>query len=138
MPPMKMLRSGDPKQVILDKIGMVEDTIPGFQLLGNRVLIAIYEREKTSKVTQGGIHLPDSVLKEDSIQGKAALVVALGPTAFVSDERVQFDDAEVLRVGDWVMAFVSQGIRCAVNGVPCRIIRDQDITMRIPDPDAVW
>ena len=138
MPPMLMRHDGDPKQTIIDKIGMKKGVIPGFNLQGNRVLIAIYMREKTSKITVSGIHIPDSSLAEDKHQGKAALIVALGPTAFVSDERVQFHDDEVLQVGDWVMSFVSHGVSCSVNGVACRIVRDQDITMKIPAPDAVW
>jgi co-chaperonin GroES (HSP10) len=130
-----MRHPDDPKQAIFDKIGMVKKQIPGFHLQGNRVLIAIYERPA---VTKSGIHLSDITLKEDAIQGKAALVVALGPTAFKSDHEYQFNDEDILSVGDWVAAFISHGLRCAVNGVPCRIIRDQDITMRIPAPDAVW
>ena len=135
MPPMKMLHTQDPKKEIFDKLGMREGTIPGFSLQGNRVLIAIYLRPK---VTASGIHLADTTRAEDEHQGKASLIVALGPTAFVSDERVQFDDVEVLRVGDWVASFVSHGLKCSVNGVSCRIIRDQEITMKIPAPDAVW
>jgi co-chaperonin GroES (HSP10) len=133
---MLMKHDDDPKEVISKKIGLTNDgRIPGFSLQGNRVLLAIYERPN---VTKSGIHLSDVTLKEDAIQGKAALVVMLGPSSFRSDERVMFDEAEVLKVGDWVMCFVSHGLRCSVNGVPCRIIRDQDITMRIPAPDQVW
>ncbi len=135
MPPMRMQHETDPREDILKKIGMKNGEIPGFHLQGNRVLLAIYERPK---VTASGIHLADTTRAEDSIQGKAALIVGLGPTAFVSDSVFEFHPDDVRKVGDWVLCFVSLGVRCAVNGQPCRVIRDQDLTMLIPQPDAVW
>ena len=135
MPPMLMKHSEDPKETIYSKIGMKKGVIPGFHLQGNRVLLAIYERPK---VTASGIHLADTTRAEDSIQGKAALVVMLGSSAFVDDSVFKFDPDDVRKVGDWVLCFVSHGLRCAINGQPCRIIRDQDITMLIPAPDQVW
>ena len=135
MPPMRMQHLVDPKKEIYSKIGMEGGEIPGFHLQGNRVLLAIYERPK---VTASGIHLADVTRAEDSIQGKAALIVGLGPSAFVSDDSFEFDAKDKLKVGDWVMCFISHGLRCSVNGTPCRIIRDQDITMKIPAPDQVW
>lgn len=135
MPPMMMKHAEDPKKAIYSKLGMQNGEIPGFHLQGNRVLLAIYERPK---VTASGIHLADVTLAEDAIQGKAALVVGLGPTAFVSDVNFEFDPRDEIKVGDWVMCFVSHGLRCSVHKQPCRIIRDQDITMKIPAPDQVW
>jgi co-chaperonin GroES (HSP10) len=136
MPAMFMEHAEDPREVLSKKIGLTKDgTIPGFNLQGNRVLLAIYERPA---VTKSGVHLSDVTLKEDAIQGKAALVAMLGPSAFRSDDRVKFHESEIRRVGDWVMCFISHGLRCSVNGVPCRIIRDQDIAMQIPVPDVVW
>ena len=135
MPPMLMVHDEDPKEVIYKKIGMVKGKIPGFQLMGNRVLMAIYEMPEKTK---SGLFIPDKSRDENLHQGKAALIVALGPTAFVSDERVHFNEEEILKVGDFVMGFVSHGLRCSINGYPCRIIRDQDITMKIPAPDAIW
>ena len=136
MPPMLMKNDQDPRKVIYDKIGLTTDLkIPGFQLLGNRVMVGVYERPS---ITKSGIHLADVSRQEDLHQGKAGLVVALGPTAFVSDDHFQFGDEDKLKIGDWCMLFVSYGLRCVVNGQVCRIIRDQDITMKIPAPDQVW
>lgn len=57
--------------------------IAGVQLLRNRVLVATYIRpEKTS----GGIIRPDATREEDKWQGKAGLVLAVGPSAFDFDE----------------------------------------------------
>ena len=135
MPPMRMVHEVDPREVIYKKIGMTKDLIiPGFTLMGNRVLVGLYERpEKTAS----GIHLPDKYRSEDLHQGKSGLVLALGHSAFKTDDHFDFGP-DKLKVGDWCMLFVSHGLQCAVNGVPCRIIRDQDITMAIPAPDQVW
>jgi co-chaperonin GroES (HSP10) len=119
---------------IMNAVGMKNGIIPGFELFGNRVLVGVYTR---SAVTKSGIHLPDQTLREDEHQGKAAIVLMKGPTAFVSDSNFDFC-GQTLEVGDWVMSFVSVGIKCVVNGQLCRIVRDQDITMRIPQPDQVY
>ena len=135
MPPMLMQHDQDPRDLIYKKIGMKKDlTIPGFKLLGNRVLIGVYERPVQTK---SKLYIPDATRAEDSHQGKAGLVLALGHAAFVSDDTFNFGP-DKLEIGDWIMLFVSHGLRCFVNGQLCRIIRDQDITMRIPSPDQVY
>lgn len=136
MPFMLMDNAGeDPANVIIKKVGMKKDgVIPGFSLFGNRVLIGVYERPSKTK---SGIHLPDQVRREDEHQGKSALVLMLGHAAFVSDDNFNFGP-DKLEVGDWVLSFISVGIKCVINGQLCRIVRDQDLVMRIPAPDAVW
>jgi len=135
MPPMLMTHTTDPRDDIYKKIGMKRDlTIPGFYLYGNRVLIGIYLRPEKTK---SGIILSDQTRDEDKHQGKAGIVLAMGHSAFKSDDHFSFGPDE-LKVGDWIMLFVSHGLKCAVNGQECRIIRDQDITMKIPAPDAVF
>ena len=125
----------DPAQLIYRKIGMKKaGIIPGFELFGNRLLLGVYERpEKTAK----GIMLPETYRAEEEHQGKAALVLMKGPSSFVDDANFSFQ-GQNLEIGDWVMIFVSHGIKCVVNGQLCRIIRDQDITMKIPAPDTVF
>ena len=135
MPFMLMEHDEDPAQVIYKKVGMTKaGIIPGFQLFGNRVLLGLYERPQKTK---SGLYLADKTRQEDEHQGKAAVVLMKGPTAFVSDFHFDFG-ADSLDVGDWVMMFVSHGLKCMVNGQLCRIIRDQDITMKIPYPDTVF
>jgi co-chaperonin GroES (HSP10) len=136
MPFMLMEHENDPRQVIYKKIGMKKlGELPGFKLLRNDVLLGVYERPEKTK---SGIHLPDSTRNEDSMQGKAALVLALGPTAFVSDEHVTFHPEQKVGVGDWVSIWVSDGRKIVINGQLCRIIRDQDVVLSIPSPDSVW
>jgi len=135
VPPMLMTHTEDPRDVIYKKVGMKKDgTIPGFHLLGNRVLVGIYERPTKTK---SGIILADQTRREDEHQGKAAVILMKGNAAFVSDDHFDFNGDNV-EVGDWIMLFVSHGLKCFVNGQLCRIIRDQDITMRIPSPDQVY
>ncbi len=134
MPPMLMSHDEDPRQLIFDKIGMKKGVIPGFTLFGNRVLLGVYERPSKTK---SGIILADQTRNEDQHQGKAAVVLMKGPTAFVSDAHYDFQGQDV-EVGDWVTLWVGDGRRLFLNGQLCRIIRDQDINMKIPSPDQVF
>jgi len=136
MPFMLMEHENDPRQAIYKKIGMKKlGELPGFKLLRNDVLLGVYERPEKTK---SGIVLPDVTRKEDEHQGKAALVLALGPTAFVSDDHVIFHAEQHVEPGDWVSIWVSDGRKVTINGQLCRIIRDQDVVMKIPAPDVVF
>ena len=134
MPPMLMQHDVDPRDVIFNKIGLKKGVVPGFTLFGNRVLVAVYERPDQTK---SKIFIPDSVRDEDRHQGKAAVVLMKGPTAFVSDDHFDFQEQNV-DVGDWISLWVTDGRRIVINGQLCRIIRDQDINMKIPAPDQVY
>ena len=130
MPPMLMQHDVDPAKAIMDKVGNLD----GFELFGNQILLGIYERPK---VTKSGIHLADVTRQEDRYQGKAALVIKKGPSAFVSDEHYDFKGQNV-EIGDWVAIFVSDGRQIIINGQLCRITEDQFIRLRIPSPDMVF
>ena len=70
----------DPKRALLDSIG--SDWLDSIEIFHNQVLVATYiEPEKT----RGGIIRPDRTLAENRFQGKAALVLKMGPLAFVDD-----------------------------------------------------
>jgi len=138
MPFMLMDHGGrDPRQDIYSKIGMVSlGVLSGFDLLRNDVLLGIYERPQRTK---SGIELPDKYRDEDLHQGKAALVLMLGPTAFASDAHANFDDPRrKVGPGDWVSIWVNDGRQININGQACRIVRDQDVVMRIPAPDVIF
>lgn len=132
---LKMVHDQDPAKLILDKVGMTKlGELPGFHLHGNRVLVGIYERPNK---TASGILLPDQTRSEDEHQGKAALVLLKGPSAFVDDDHFAFNGDNV-EPGDWISLWVTDGRKIVINGQVCRIIRDQDINLRIPAPDAVY
>lgn len=130
MPPMKMEHVVDPADTIRDTIGSLKD----FTLFGNRLLLGIYQRPK---ITKTGIHLSDNTVAEDEHQGKAALVLMKGPTAFVSDDNYDFHGQDI-KVGDWVSIFISDGRKIMVNKQLCRIVEDQHIMLKIPAPDSVY
>lgn len=132
---MQMVHDQDPKQLILEDLGMSElGVLPGFKLYGNRVLVAVYKRPDTLK---SGIVLPDQTRKEDEHQGKSGLVVMMGPTAFVSDDHYDFR-GQTVQLGDWISLWVSDGRQIKINGVLCRVVRDVDINFVIPSPDVVY
>ena len=132
---MKMVHDVDPAKVVMDKIGMKKlGELPGFRLMGNQVLIGIYERPTKTK---SGIILADQTRREDEHQGKSGMVLLKGRAAFVSDERYHFGDDDV-QPGDWVAIFVSDGRKILINGQLCRIVEDVHIRLRVPAPDCVY
>lgn len=127
---LQMEHTEDPAEEIRKAVGDLSD----FELFGNQVLLGIYKRPEKTK---SGLYLADTTRKEDEYQGKAGLVLALGPSAFVSDAHYDFRGQSV-KVGDWVAVFVSDGRKIVINNQLCRIIEDQYIRLRIPAPDAVY
>lgn len=130
MPPMLMKHDTDPRDLIWKKIGDVSK----FKPTHNNVLVAVYERPKQ---TQSGIVLPDQYRDEDQFQGKAALIVAAGPSAFVDSKDWKFS-AVPMEIGDWVAIRASDGWNVTVNGTLCRMIPDTSIRAKIAGPDVVW
>lgn len=130
MPPMRMVHLTDPAKDLLAKIGNLDD----FELFGNQILIAVYERPEKAK---SGLYLSDMTRQEDAYQGKAGLCVKLGPSAFVSDVNYDFR-GQTVKPGDWVAIFVSDGRKIVVNSVLCRLVEDHHIRLRIPEPDSVF
>lgn len=135
--------------------------VRGIQLLRNRVLVASFIRpEKTS----GGIIRPDAVREEDKWQGKAGLILAVGPSAFEFPEIVddidqvrqengcvtrenisiiKYERHNLPRIGDWVFFRGSDtwdsGLQVAPGvGAHCRFIFDDCIIGRIEDPSTIW
>lgn len=127
---LKMEHEGDPAEGIRQAVG----DLSGFELFGNQILIGIYKRPEKTK---SGLYLADSTRTEDEYQGKSGLVLAMGPSAFVSDEHYNFRNQSV-KVGDWVAVFVSDGRKILIGSQLCRIIEDQYIRLRIPTPDSVY
>lgn len=135
--------------------------VNGIHLLRNRVLVASFIRpEKTS----GGIIRPDAVREEDKWQGKAGLILAVGPSAFEFPEIVddidqacqengcvtredisiiKYERHNLPRIGDWVFFRGSDtwdsGLQVAPGvGAHCRFIFDDAIIGRIADPATIW
>lgn len=132
MPQMFMRHEKDPKEVIFDKIG--KDTINDFRLIYNQVLVGIYVRPNK---TLSGIEIPDQTVDEDRYQGKAGLVLKVGPTAFQDDGAVKFYGQKV-EVGDWVVFRPSSGLKMTLNKTDCISLRDVHIEGVISNPDVIF
>jgi co-chaperonin GroES (HSP10) len=103
------------------------------EVFGARILVAIYFRPEKTK---GGILRPGINIEEDAYQSKVGLVLKIGPDVFVSDENADFH-GETVKPGDYVFYRASDGFPLSHNGIPCRILRDEQIMMKIDDP-AEW
>lgn len=87
--------------------------------------------------TKGGIILTQKTKEEDRFQGKAALVVALGPLAFKDDGVAKFGGVAP-QIGDWVFVRPSDGMEFFYNGCSLRLFEDVNIRAVISDPTKYW
>ena len=110
------------------------------EVFGDQILVMSFaEPERTA----GGIIKPDKALDEARFQGKAGLVIAMGPQAFEDDAALRFGGQRVA-VNDWVLTRPSDGLEIAKvcddkrSAVSCRLFRDVSIRARLSDPRLVW
>lgn len=130
MPFALMAHDDDPRQKLLDEVGDIKDV----EVFNNQILCAIYFKPEK---TQGGIYLPVETKREDQFQSKVGLVLKMGTSAFDETFREKFSDIRV-DLGDWVVFRPSDGWAITVNGIPCRMLTDDGIRLRIQQPDNVW
>ena len=130
MPPMLMQHDSDPARDLRDKIGSLDD----IEIFGNRILVGVYLRPNK---TRSGIMLADVTREEDRYQGKAALVLKKGPSAFVDDATTSFQGQGV-DLGDWIAFRPSDGFQITINGVLCRLLEDVNVRVKIPSPDIIY
>ena len=132
MCPQRVMDHGDkdPAAELREKVGYIDDVDVFF----NKILCAIYLRPEKTK---SGIILTDQHREEDRYQGKAALVLKTGPTAFVDDGAASFHGQKV-DVGDWVVFRPSAGLKMTINGTDCILLQDVQVELRIPAPDIVY
>lgn len=133
----------DPKKALLDAVGDM-DSIECFH---NLILAATYiAPPKVLKGPDGEavhLHLPDRSLAEDRFQGKAYLVLQVGPTAFKDAAGVTFG-GKMVKPGDWIIARPSDGFELfkgdagAKEGASVRLFEDVHIKGRVSDPTVVY
>ena len=137
MPAALMLHEEDPRSEILDKAG----DLTNVEVFGSDILVALYLRPQKTK---SGIILADSTRDEDKWQGKAGLILKLGPTAYVDEDGNKFRD---INVGDWVVFRPSDGWPVTLNAansviskdaIPCRVVNDIHIRLRVSSPDSIY
>jgi hypothetical protein len=129
MPNVAMLHEMDPKEEILAKLG---DTLDGFEILNNEVLLVIYKRPKT---TRGGIVLTDRVIDEDKYQGKTGLVVKVGPCCDFPLVPIALHDWVVIKASD---SFALDLLGPDNKEINCRLVMDKFIRVKVSNPGMVW
>ena len=136
------------KQQIFKDLGNMKD----FELLDDDLLVATYvdsEVAASGKRADGSsfvLYKPQSSTQEARYQGKVALVVALGPTAFQYHANGQPYEGKKVKVGDWVVIHPSDGREIFLKDpksagneyVACRRIHWSNILMRVDDPRRVY
>ena len=120
----------DPAQEIIKKIGNLD----AFELTGEQVLLGVYKRPEKTK---SGLYISDKTRDEDEHQGKAGLVLKLGPTAFKYQDNYAYE-GPVPKIGQWVAVWVVDGRKININGVLCRIVSSEQVRLIIPAPDVVY
>lgn len=123
------LKTTDPKQTILNKVGSLD----GFHLMGNQVLVGVYVRDKI-----GNIIVSDTTKLEDEFQGKVGLILKTGPKAFDREYQEKYGDRVVPKVGDWVTFKVYDSWQQKINKEPCRQMEDTKIRAVVSQPDMVY
>lgn len=119
------------KKTIQNALGNHVDDI---DVMFNMVLVAIYIRPER---TSGNIIRPDSNVVEDLWQGKVGLVIKHGPDAFQDDEVSHFHGQKVLP-GEWCAFRIGDSWQLNINDVPCRLIEDSHIKLKVRDPSVVF
>lgn len=122
-----MTHDKDPATLIHEQLGDIDDV----DVFNDRILLAIYERpEKTA----GGVLLTQTSRAEDQFQGKAAMIVKMGPIAVLKED----DRGGALNVGDWVAIRPSDGWPVRINKQMCRLVSEKDVHLRLASPDQAW
>ena len=102
------------------------------QPTGYRVLILPRGR---SAVTDGGIQLVSETIERDTVSSVVGYVISLGPDAYKAP--VKFPEGAWCKEGEWVLFGRYAGARFKIDGGELRILNDDEILARIPDPEAV-
>jgi co-chaperonin GroES (HSP10) len=124
----------DKPQSTLDEIRAGVGDLSAIELFNNQILVGIWIRPEKTK---GGIILTSKTQDEDRWQGKVAVVLKKGPTAFVDDGNVSFKGQDV-SLGDWVVFKTSDGFPLDVNGVRCRVVEDVHLKAKVSDPATIY
>lgn len=114
-----------------------ENHISRIDVFHNQILVAVYEGPEKSK---GGVIYSDIRKRENEYQGKVGLVLKLGPLAFVDDERNKFHGQRVAP-GEWIALRPGDGWPMklgGIDGLPCRVLEDVHVKMRLDNPDEVY
>ena len=116
---------------ITDKLG----DAPEITLSDTLVLVAIFTGKE---MTKGGIIIPDKAMRENVYQGKAGLVLKVGPMAYKDGTNYAFGGFAV-KAGDWVAFRPAEcEMHLQIKGYDCRIFEDQRVRIKLEHPQDVY
>jgi len=96
---------------------------------GYRLLIALPEIDEK---TQGGVIMPDGLVKDESTASIIGFVLKIGPDAYSDKER--FPNGAWCKEGDFVIFRSYSGTRFKVSGKEFRLINDDTVEGVVDDP----
>ena len=96
---------------------------------GYRLLIALPEIDEK---TQGGVIMPDGLVKDESTASIIGFVLKMGPDAYSDKER--FPNGAWCKEGDFVIFRSYSGTRFKVAGKEFRLINDDTVEGVVDDP----
>jgi co-chaperonin GroES (HSP10) len=96
---------------------------------GYRLLIALPEIDEK---TQGGVIMPDGLVKDESTASIIGFVIKSGPDAYSDKER--FPNGAWCQEGDFVIFRSYSGTRFKVSGKEFRLINDDTVEGVVDDP----
>ena len=101
------------------------------------ILVALYQRPEK---TDGGVFLTDKMRGEDIYQGKAGLIIKMGPLAFADDLEHTPPIVWPVKpdIGSWVLFRTSDGWPLVIGEQHCRIVNERGIRMILNRPDVVF
>ena len=96
---------------------------------GYRLLIALPEIDEK---TQGGVIMPDGLVKDESTASIIGVVIKMGSDAYADKER--FPNGAWCKEGDFVIFRSYSGTRFKVAGKEFRLINDDTVEGVVDDP----
>ena len=96
---------------------------------GYRLLIALPELDEKP---QGGVIMPDGLVKDESTASIIGFVLKIGPDAYSDKER--FPNGAWCKEGDFVIFRSYSGTRFKVAGKEFRLINDDTVEGVVDDP----
>jgi len=97
--------------------------------VGYHILIAIPDM---SSKTDGGVYMPDALVKAEETATIIGYVIALGNEAYKDVNK--FPSGAYCAKGDFIMFRSYSGTRFKVGGKEFRLINDDSVEARVADP----
>ena len=104
------------------------------QPTGWRILVMPYQGKTT---TDGGILLPDEVVRREQLATVVAYVLKVGPLAYKDPNKFGEACEPWCEEGQWVCIGRYAGSRFKIDGGEIRIINDDEVISTILDPEDV-